>query len=292
MLQQRYTFFYCCGTINPLFFQDIFISTIFALLNRYELPKQKLNMDNILPDTFIHSYMLTAGESDATAHMPLTLLVERVIEVATEHANTLGIGYSTLVKQNMGWVLCRISIEMKRYPEINEQYALTTWIESYNRRFSLRNMHITGGDGSIIGYVRTVWAAIDFDTRTMADLTSLPRDSFPTAALPCPIEVAPRLPEVPFDASFMAYTFRFCDLDFNRHVNTVRYVALLLNQWPLSHYDTCEASRFDIFFKHECHFGEQVDVATYTSDTLGSICNILHQGTSMVEARFRWSPRQ
>ena len=68
---------------------------------------------------YSHSYILTAGESDAEGRMPLTLVTERVIEVATEHANALNIGYDALIKKNIGWVLSRLSIEMLRYPRIN-----------------------------------------------------------------------------------------------------------------------------------------------------------------------------
>ena len=90
-------------------------------------------------EVFSKDYFLTAGESNAEGRMPLTLVAERVIEVATEHANSLGIGYANLIKSNIGWVLSRMSIEMVRYPVINDSYTMETWIESYNRMFSNRN---------------------------------------------------------------------------------------------------------------------------------------------------------
>ena len=96
---------------------------------------------------FTHCYYLTAGEAGAQSSMPLTLLVQRVIEVATEHANALGIGYATLSVHGIAWVLSKISIEMQRYPDINEDYCLTTWIESYNRRFCDRCFAVTGAPG-------------------------------------------------------------------------------------------------------------------------------------------------
>ena len=52
-----------------------------------------------------HDYFLTAGECDATGHMPVQLLVSRVIEVATEHANSLNIGYANLQPRGIAWVL-------------------------------------------------------------------------------------------------------------------------------------------------------------------------------------------
>ena len=224
------------------------------------------------PDRLTHSYTLTAGESNAEGYMPLTLLVERIIEVATEHANSLEIGYATLIKQNIGWVLSRLSVEMDSMPEINENYTLTTWIESYNRRFSERNFVITGDGGKTFGYARTVWGA----------------RGFATAELPCPMAKTPRIGALPADTESSNYTFKYCDLDFNRHVNTVRYVELLMNQWPLEHYDHSFANRFDILFHHECHFGEEIELRRSGSDNLSDCEIINHEGIKAIAARFTW----
>ena len=240
-----------------------------------------------------HSYILTAGESDAGGRMPLTLIAERVIEVATEHANRLGIGYDTLIKKNVGWVLSRLSIEMMHYPRINDCYAFTTWIESYNRHFSERNFVMTDCRGTVLGYMRTVWVPMDFATRTVADLSALLGFEFPVADLPCPIGRAPRLPRLPQEASAAPYTFAYCDLDFNRHVNTVRYISLILNHWSLEHFDHNAARRFDIVFNHECHYGETVDVRVgpAAAPLEGEICELAKaDGVRAVAARIAWMP--
>lgn len=253
-----------------------------------------------------HSYILTAGESDAEGRMPLTLVTERIIEVATEHANALGIGYATLIKENIGWVLSRVSIEMLRYPAINEHYSLTTWIESYNRRFSERNFMLSDADGNVIGYARTVWVAMDFASRTVADLSRFGSELFVTDELPCPIDKAPRIPSLPEDCEREQYTFRYCDLDFNRHVNTVRYLDVILNHWSLEHHDTHAVKRLDIMFHHECHYGESAELrvantnscpASGGNDCCGrgdvSICELaLPNGTKAVTARLLWHPRK
>jgi len=242
--------------------------------------------------TYSHTYLLTAGETNAEGRMPLTLLVERVIEVATEHANALGIGYATLIRQNIGWVLSRVSLEMYNYPVINDTYTITTWIESRNRRFSERNLRISDGNGQILGYVRTVWVPMDFATRKVADLSSFGMDVFPVSDEACPIDKAPRLAAVGDDLQPVQeeYAFRYCDVDFNRHVNTVRYIEMLLNHWPLEWYDTHVAGRFDIYFHHECRYGERVVLRVAPQDASGQqLCEIVRPGgTRAVSARFVW----
>ena len=238
-------------------------------------------------ETFTLHYHLTAGECDATGHIPVTGLTERLIEVATEHANLLGIGYSTLIKSGISWVLTRLSIEMTRYPGINDEYSITTWIEAINRRFSERNMLIRDGSGEIIGYARTVWVAIDVESRGMGDLSCLQDIEIPVSDTPCPMAKHPKLVAPGPDALEFQYTFRYLDLDFNRHVNTVRYIDLILNRWPLEHYDTHSIARIDISFSHECYFGETVLVR---ADQGGDVnhCELLHEGRKMVASRIMW----
>ena len=236
-------------------------------------------------------YTLTAGESDAEGRMPLTLVTERVIEVATEHANALGIGYATLIKKNVGWVLSRLSIEMLRYPAINDSYTLTTWVESYNRRFSERNFAMTDPAGNIYGHMRTVWVPMDFAKRTVADINEFIEGGMPLSDTPCPIAKTPRIPPLPQECTSECYTFRYRDIDFNRHVNTVRYLDLILNHWSLEHFDKHIPSRFDILFHHECHYGEEIclHVAPGTEACPGDICELTKaDGTRAVAARIFW----
>lgn len=239
---------------------------------------------------YTHSFYLTAGEAGAQSTMPLTLLVQRVIEVATEHANALNIGYATLASHGVAWVLSKISVEMQRYPAINEQYSLTTWIESYNRRFCDRCFALTGSDGVTIGHIRTVWTAIDVRRRCMADLTEFERDTFPLSERPCPVEKTPRLPALPDNASAQQYTFRYCDIDFNRHVNSVRYLAMVLNHWTMDHFDNNTIRHIDICYHRECYFGETVQLRVATRDRV-SDCEIARDGTRAVGVRIIWAPR-
>lgn len=117
------------------------------------------------------SWLLTPGECNCEKEMPVWLMTERIIDVATEHANSWGVGYARLILDNQAWVLSRVAIEMKRWPKVNETYTLSTWVEDYNRHFSERNIEVTDTDGNVIGHARTVWVVIDLTTRQSCDIS-------------------------------------------------------------------------------------------------------------------------
>lgn len=208
------------------------------------------------------TYFLTAGECNPQAVMPVTLLASRFIEVATLHANDLDFGYYRLMETGDAWVLSRLTIEMKRWPVINDYYSVSTWVESVNRHFSERNFEVRDANGEILGYGRSVWMAINIKERSIASLAALDSLYAVVSEKECPIEKIKRF--TPFDNDEQVksshYTFRYCDCDFNRHVNTVRYIELFLNQWPMEFFDRYLLKRLDIAFLKEEHFGEKVQV--------------------------------
>lgn len=211
--------------------------------------------------TYSVSYFLTPGECNAQQLMPLPLLVARIIEVATHHADSLDIGYPTIRHQGNTWVLSRLSIEMARWPKVDEDYSLTTWVERFGRFWSDRNFRISDGDGITIGYARTVWVIMNMESRRPADLSLYPQiEGICATDETCPIEHPAKLPKL--DApTVAAYSFQYSDIDFNRHVNSCRYIELLLNRWEMEWHDRHPIARFDINYLKEALYGEQVTIA-------------------------------
>lgn len=239
---------------------------------------------------FYMDYYLAAGECNPQGEMPLTLLMTRIIEVATFHANSWGAGYARLIQDNQVWVLSRVTIEVDRYPKVNENYRLTTWIEDYNRHFSQRNMRLDDADGNPLGYVRTIWMVIDMNTRASVDISQLSYMSDKITDLPCPIDPISRLRSIEV-GHVVDYTFSYTDCDFNRHVNTVRYLSHLMDMFDMDCYDHFFIRRMDISFIKETHYGETAMFIINDDDPIDSRLSITIDGNDHVRARFLWQER-
>lgn len=214
-------------------------------------------------------FFLSAGEANAEQEMSLSILVAKLIDIATAHANSLEIGNPVMKTINAGWVLSRLTIDMESYPKVNDNYIISTWIESFNRHFSERAFCISSPEGNIYGYARSVWMVMDTVNHTnvglshlslakdliLGDVPPIPRQSKHTPIVksidgldsPKGVLVATHHP---FD-----YRFMYCDLDSYRHVNTVRYVVLLLNRFSLEEHDSTYIRRIELSFLHEAKYG-------------------------------------
>lgn len=219
---------------------------------------------------FTEKYFLSASEANAEQELSLPILTSKLIDIATSHANSLGIGNPSMEDIHAGWVLSRLSIEMSKYPKVNDNYKISTWIEATNRHYSERAFRIEGEDGTIYGYARSVWMVIDTENHQNVGLSHLEfKEEWIDGSVP-PIErqarhliiMAPdEIDSDPGKGVILAthpvfdYRFKYCDLDFYRHVNTVRYVILLLNRFSLDNHDTYFIHRLELSFMHEAKYG-------------------------------------
>lgn len=248
-----------------------------------------MNSQSSNPKEFTIDYFLTAAECDAQKEISLPLLTQRFIDISTAHANRCGIGYDRLIADRNAWVLSRLTIEMKRFPAINESYSLTTWIESLNRHFSERNVEVRDSHGQIIGYARLIWVAINIDTRRPADLTPY-MGTIPPSERPCPIERQSKLTAVANPDISTTYRFKYSDIDFNRHVNSTRYIQFILDLYDLCFFDHHFVRRFEIAYMAETRFNDVVEVKVQDNQEYQHI-EISRDGAPCTRARIYFAPR-
>ncbi len=218
--------------------------------------------------TLTHNFYLTAAEVNAQEEMSLSSLVTLVIEVATAHANALGVGYAHMMETNSSWVLSRLNADIAVMPTVNRHYRMTTWVHSLNRLFSDRLFRLEDAEtGELCAWIHTTWMAIDMDSRRPTDLTRHQALADVVSEREFGGTMGGKLPAVlPESVTGYDYTFKYSDIDVNRHVTTRRYIELLVDLWPLEMYELNRVSRFEIAFKHEIRYGSTARVLRVLQD--------------------------
>ncbi len=210
------------------------------------------------------SFFISAGDVNAEGELGLPQLTSALIDIATRHANSLGIGNPTMVQAgiNAGWVLSRLSIEMERYPRANQECRIETWVEAWNRHFSERSFRISDTEGYILGFARSIWMVMTTDTHENYGLShlELPEGCLGTGLVNPIARQARHRSDISSAEPERTYTFRYCDIDFYRHVNTVSYVRLMLNSFSLSTMDANRVRRLELSFMHEGKYGVPVQI--------------------------------
>lgn len=188
-------------------------------------------------------------------------LGNHMLNAADFHSTDRGFGMKYLMTINRSWVLSRLAIEMEEMPAQHEQYSVETWVESAMKFFTSRNFCVSGSDGHVYGYGRSIWAMIDTETRQPTDIYSIDNGAINDWIVddkPCPIEKGGRV-KMSEDATLVrSFDINYNDIDINGHVNSIKYIEHVLDLWDIAWYRSHRLKRFEIAYVAEAHEGDKL----------------------------------
>lgn len=210
----------------------------------------------------IYNYVVTTETVDFTLHATIESLCSNILNVAGIDARKNGISADTLMEQGHSWVLSRLAVEFDRMPEQFEEFDIHTWVNPHESRLlSTRNFDLTDKAGMLFGRAVSQWCVIDFNRRMPVSLEEVEGLFDPNyycdAPSPCegPRKVRGIAPTVTRQHKVM-----YSDIDFNRHVNTMRYIRMMINTLPIEYLTDNRPMRLDIHFAHECQLGQTLTI--------------------------------
>lgn len=182
-------------------------------------------------------------------------------DVASIHAEEIGVGYETMLAKNLYWVLSRIKIDVVKMPKPNQVVIVETWPHKKGRIDFDRDLKITSEDGELLILGTSKWCIIDTVNRTLQRTENVDyvgeyhtevnyEDKFTKISLP----------QGEFLNKF-THTVRFSDLDHNKHMNNTNYANLIISAVQYKTY-----SHFEINFVSECKENDEIKVSTFKNE--------------------------
>lgn len=202
-----------------------------------------------------YRFDIDAYTTDFRGKATLPLMSSFILQVATKHADERGFGYSQMTAQKKAWVLSRLVIEMFEYPEKDNELNVRTWVADVNRLFTERCISFETLDGKQLGFARTIWAAIDIETRRPTNVLELQGLADYKVEQEIPIEGAKKIPLIKDLDSIGKFTVRYSDIDINGHLNSMKYIEHFIDMFDMEMFKTKDISRFEINYTNEAHFG-------------------------------------
>ena len=215
-----------------------------------------------------YEFMAEPFHCDFTGQLLMGHLGNHLLNAADFHSSDRGFGMKYLMTIQRSWVLSRLAIEMTDMPSQYTRFDVETWVESAMRYFTQRNFSVTGKDGHVYGYGRSVWAMIDTATRQPTDIFSIDNGSITQwieKEKPCPIDKGGRVKMTNQAQLLHTIDTGYSDVDINGHINSVKYIEHVLDLWPLDWYRTHRVRRIEIAYVAEAHGGDQLSF--YSEET-------------------------
>lgn len=236
----------------------------------------------------LYSYRIEPQEVDFTLRATIPALGSAVLNTAGTDAHGKGFGVDALNADNHSWVLSRIAFEFDSRPAQYADYTVATWISDYGRVLSTRNFVLSDAEGHEFGRAVSQWAMIDLASRAAVDLSWV-GDAHADAIVDVPPPAAmPRKIRAVEPSVVCEHKVVYSDIDFNRHVNTMRYIEMMLDMLPIERLTDGAPMRFDIHFMKECRYGQTLTVGVEHRDN-GAFFEIAgDEGAAAVRAAIEW----
>jgi acyl-ACP thioesterase len=214
----------------------------------------------------ISSYPFTIQPEnvDFTLRASVASIISYMLNVAGTDAHRKGFGVEALQGHSFTWVLSRLAVDINTQPRQYTDIEIDTWVNEFNRLSSTRNFKMRVGEDVVAAGV-SQWCMLNMETRQAVDMTLL-KDVYERAmvAEPSPIAAPARLRDIESQAS-VSRPVVYSDIDFNRHVNTLRYVDLIFDALPIELIEKNNGIRLDINFIAEALYGEVMTIG-WTSE--------------------------
>ena len=235
----------------------------------------------------IYPFRVEPQEVDFTMCATVPALGCAVLNVAGIDAHGKGFGVDVLNERNCSWVLSRMAFEVDRRPKQYTDYRIATWISDYGRVLSTRNFTLTDCAGEEFGRAVTQWAMIDLERRTALDLSGVGR-AHAEAMVPEPAPAEKPRKIAPFEVQqSVTHRVAYSDIDFNRHMNTMRYIDLMFDCLPIELHASQRGMRLDIHFLHECRYGQLLTVG-WSREADRWLFSIRNEEQEAVRAAIEW----
>lgn len=192
-------------------------------------------------------------------------------DIATKHAEALGVGFYQMLKRNLLWVTMRIKFEVVSKINANENYKIVTYPSGKSMIEFDRDYVILDKDNNIVLKGQSKWCLIDSKTRKIArmidgiSLTNvnpifedkfLKTDSF-----------EPNYPSV------FSYKISKSDIDKNGHTNNTVYAKIVTKLFKS---EAKKLKFFQINFLKESLIGDNLDIYTQNNNdgftVVGKLC--------------------
>lgn len=227
-------------------------------------------------------FMVLPSVCDAQLKLSIPDLFAWFMDIATLHAEELGVGANALVSRGISWITVKTKVRILRRPRLLEAVTLSTRPLVPEKVRAIREYRLEQ-DSELLAEGKTEWAVIDLSTgrlRQMEGVFSSELELAKEAAYPEPFSRIQ--PDFSGAEPLGEYRVRSTDIDFLGHMNNIAYLRALLGQLSGAERKTMPQAGVEIIFRAPCYEGELLTVRRRETETGWELAALKADGTPAV----------
>jgi medium-chain acyl-[acyl-carrier-protein] hydrolase len=210
--------------------------------------------------TLYNSFKITSADTDMFMRVRLGAVVNLLIQSAINSAESLGFGFKGLRKQQLYWVLSRMTVEIYQPLTWNQEVEVETWPKTLEGLLYMRDYIVRDKAQNIISRATSGWLAIDAETKKPKILDAIETEMFVHLKEKHALQESPeKLTSAPIGDAFDVRSGYF-DFDLNRHVTSTRYIDWMMDTFAFDFHKNHYPNRISINFMKETLPGDSLTI--------------------------------
>ncbi len=239
----------------------------------------------------MYTYNTKVGYSqvDTGRLMRIDAITNLFQDVTCFQGEDIGNGFALLEPRHQAWILNSWQIEVKRFPEFNEQIAVGTFPTSFKGFIGHRNFVIQDDSGEYIVMANSIWTFMDMEKMRPARVDEEFISKY-TLEEPLPMDYSARkilLPDTEEDSGWdvtKKEAVKVCEyhLDSNMHVNNGQYVQIASAYLPRD----VRFNKMRVEYRNQARLGDVMVpvVYIYGNACIVALCDTENKPYAVIEA--------
>lgn len=206
-------------------------------------------------------YRLRWMDFDRYGRMQPAAVLDIFQDMATSHAEEIGIGRDAMLERGVIWVVVRTKLEMCAEPEHFQVVTVRTWPHSLSKFSFIRDFTMHDESGRLLAKASQEWVLMDVQTRRFSSPKGIyegPDDFSEDRAFEKKPRKTPTFDEG--NRPVRTITPAYSDIDLNGHVNNAMYANFVVNALDPGAEGALRTLQID--YRYEAHPGQPIFVHT------------------------------
>jgi medium-chain acyl-[acyl-carrier-protein] hydrolase len=210
--------------------------------------------------TLYSAFKITSADTDMYMRVKLGGVVNLLIQSAINSAESLGFGFKGLRKQQLYWVLSRLTVEIYHPLTWNQEVEVETWPKTIEGLLYMRDYIIRDKSQNITARATSGWLAIDAETKRPKLLDGIEAEMFVYLRNKHALNELPEKLTATTEGDAFDVQSGYFDFDLNRHVTSTRYVDWMMDTHTVDFHKIHYPKRLSINFMKETLPGDSINI--------------------------------
>lgn len=190
-------------------------------------------------------------DCDRDQRVKPTAVLNYFQQLALEHSSSLKAGPYELAALNLSWFIVKYHIDFIDYPKFLDRVTIATWASAFKGFTAHRGFTLTDAAGRVLVDAKSHWMMLNRAENHIVRIADQPINAAYGVDADGELFKMARFKNLKSwdgEAVFPVYPL---DIDYNGHLNNVKYVAHALNALPDDALTSHDVATFDIIYKEQ-----------------------------------------